>query len=243
MDEKQPIVVNLPQGEKQLTFMQGQAPKQLDDLAPIKVDIKGTIYAPLNWLDKRVKDIDQHKAYLLVNRDDLSIKLTFNEDDPYKQGNVEGTLSYSNIFLKFGINSGKQWQPEKLGQFLKLYRTYFTSREENMKCVSALKNFQGKVNQDVERLSKENGDRGLQFRQSVNSNIPESFKVKMPIFKGQDPVEFVVETYASIDGADVTIALQSAGANDNVEEAKANTIDDVVNKIREIAPDLAIMEQ
>lgn len=34
-----------------------------------------------------------------------------------------------------------------------------------------------------------------------------------------------------------------AGANDVVEDAKANIIDDVLNQIRDIAPDIAIIEQ
>nr|DAZ47646.1 MAG TPA: hypothetical protein [Caudoviricetes sp.] len=39
------------------------------------------------------------------------------------------------------------------------------------------------------------------------------------------------------------VHLQSAGANDVVEDAKANIIDDVLNQIRDIAPDIAIIEQ
>lgn len=242
LDDKK-IVVNLKEGQNAVTILEGQAPKQLDELEPVKAEINGVIYAPLNWLDKRVKDIDQHKAHILVNRDALRIHLIVNEDDPYRIGNIVGTISYSDIFMKLGINSDKSWQPEALGQFFKLYRSLFPSRSENMNVVTALKSFNAKVNQDVERLTNEKGDRTFKFRQAVDSNIPESFKMKFPIFKGGAPVEFDVETYASIDGTDVTIHLQSAGANDVIEEAKANTIDDVITKIRAIAPDIAIMEQ
>lgn len=243
MKEQQPIVVNLPEGQNTLTILQGEAPAQLDQQAPVKIDIKGVIYAPLNFLDKRVKDIDQHKAHILVCRDKLQILLVINEDDAYTRGRVLGELSYSEIFLKLGINDGKAWIPEQLGQFLKLNRSFFANREENMKVVAALKSFSAKVNQDVQRETNEKGDRTFKFKQAVDSNIPEKFKLKIPIFSGGDPVEIEVETYAAIDGTDVSIHLQSAGANDVVEDVKATVISDTIEKIRSVAPEIAIIEQ
>ena len=243
MKEQQPIVVNLPEGQNTLTILQGEAPAQLDQQAPVKIDIKGVIYAPLNFLDKRVKDIDQHKAHILVCRDKLQILLVINEDDAYTRGRVLGELSYSEIFLKLGINDGKAWIPEQLGQFLKLNRTFFVNREENMKVVAALKSFSAKVNQDVQREANEKGDRSFKFKQAVDSNIPEKFKLKIPIFSGGDSVEIEVETYATIDGTDVSIHLQSAGANDVVEDVKATVISDTIEKIRSVAPEIAIIEQ
>lgn len=240
---EKPFVVNMAEGQNALTLLQGKAPKQLDELAPVKIEISGVICAPLNWLDKRVKDIDQHKAYILVNRDKLTIHLVFNEDDPYRIGNVVGSISYSEIFKKLDINGTKGWQPLQLGMFLKLNRSFFSDRQANMRVVSALMNFNAKVDQAVSMKANEKGDRAAKFQQTVNSNLPETFKLKMPIFSGGEAVEFDVETWASVDGTDVMIHLQSAGANDIVEEAKANTIDDVIAKIREVAPDIAIIEQ
>lgn len=243
MNEQQPIVVNLPEGQNTITILQGDAPAQLDQQAPVKIDIKGVIHAPLNFLDKRVEDIDQHKAHILVCRDKLQILLVINEDDPYNRGTVLGQLAFSEIFLKLGINSGKAWVPEQLGQFLKLNRSFFVDRNENMNVVSALKNFSAKVNQDVQRETSEKGDRTFKFKQAVDSNIPEKFKLKIPIFSGGDSEEIEVETYATIDGTDVSIHLQSAGANDVVEDTKATVISDTIEKIRSVAPEIAIIEQ
>lgn len=243
MKEEQPIVVNLPEGQNTLTFLQGQAPKQLDILPPLKTDIQGTIDAPFSWIEKRICDIDQHKAYVLVNRDDLSIMLVVNEGDPYRCSTIQGSMQYSKIFNQLGINSGKAWQPERLGQFLKLNRTYFVDREENMAVVNALKSFDAKVQQSIQRESKENGNRNFTMRQAVDSNIPESFTLRIPIFSGGSAEEIEVETYACIDGSDVTIALQSAGANDAVETARLHTIDEVLENIRTYAHELVIIEQ
>ena len=243
MTEQQPIVVNLPEGQNTLTLLQGKAPAQLDNLAPLKINIEGTIYAPLNFLDKRVKDINQHKAHIIVNRDKLQILLVIAEDDAYANGTVLGKLQLSEIFVKLGINSSKGWNPEQLGQFLKLNRSFFVNKEEGMKVVAALKSFDAKVNQTVQRETKENGNRALSFRQAVDSNIPEKFKLNLPIFSGGEKHEIEVETYASVDGTDVTIHLQSAGANEVVEETKANVITDTIEKIRTTAPEIVIIEQ
>lgn len=241
--DNQPIVVNLPEGQNTLTLMQGTAPKQLDQLAPVKFEASGIIDAPLEFLKKRVGDIDQHKAHIFIDRDNLAILLVFNEDDPYKMGKVGGVLRMSKIFEKFGINTDKQWEPEQLGQFLKLNRTYFVSREENMKVVNALKTFDAKVNQSVQRETKENGNKAFSFRQAVDSNIPESFKLCLPVLSGGSPMEIDVETYATIDGAHVSIALQSPGANDIVEDIRQNYISNMIEKLREVAPEIVIIEQ
>lgn len=65
------IVMHLKEGENtgKAMILHGQAPKQLDNLAPVKIDIQGVIHAPLEFLKHRVNDIDQHKAHILVNRD------------------------------------------------------------------------------------------------------------------------------------------------------------------------------
>ena len=241
--DNQPIVVNLPEGQNTLTLMQGTAPKQLDKLAPVKFEAAGTIEAPLRFLEQRVGDIDQHKAHIFVNRDNLSIHLVYNEDDAYTIGNVHGTLKLSKVFQSFGINTDKQWEPEQLGQFLKLNRTYFVSREENMKVVNALKTFDAKVNQTVQRETKENGNKAFSFRQAVDSNIPESFKLCLPVLSGGQSVEIDVETYATIDGAHVSISLQSPGANDIVEDIRSNYITGIVEQLRQVAPEIVIIEQ
>ena len=100
------------------------------------------------------------------------------------------------MFLSFGINTTKQWEPSELGQFLKLNRTYFVNREENMAVVNALKTFDAKVQQTVQRENKENGNKAFTFRQAVDSNIPDKFKLRIPIISGSGPLDIEVETFA-----------------------------------------------
>lgn len=241
--ENQPIVVNLPEGQNTLTLLQGDAPKQLDALAPVKTDIKGSIYAPLEFLRKRIDCIQQLNAHIIVCRDDLSIRLITDESDPYLRGEVSGTIKLSKVFESFGINTNKQWAPETLAQFLKLNRTYFKDRTENMNVVNALKTFNAKVDQAVSRSKQENGNKDYSFSQAVNSNIPDKFKLCLPIISGGPLMDIEVETFATIDGLDVSIMLTSPGANECIEDIRNTQINDIIADMRSVAPYIVIIEQ
>lgn len=144
--------------------------------------------------------------------------------------------------VEFGINSEKNWEPINLSKFFKMHRAFFKDKAENMALVSTLKNFKAKVNQDIERSKEENGSKTDNYSQVVDSNLPKSFKLNIPLFKGFDCEEIEVEIYADVDGRNVSLSLVSAGANEAIEDYKNRVIDEQLNLIREIAPDIAIIE-
>ncbi len=139
------LKLSIENGVKELTLRQGQAPKVLDPKEPGIIDITGVITSPLDWLEKRYyKDgftIDGEgveNCHVIVDKDNLSITLKINEKD-YYHSTITGKLSMHPKFEEFGINTKKTFEPEKLGQFMKMNRAFFMSREENMKIVTALK--------------------------------------------------------------------------------------------------------
>lgn len=226
----------------EVILREGQAPKAIDPKAPLNVEIVGTIDSPLRWLQKRVQLIDQKQAHVYVNRDKMAIILVTNETDEYRKGKIGGYLETSEEVNKFGINTGKQWEPQKLSMFLKMNRAFFTDKANNMSLVSELKNFKAKVNSQVEQFKSENGSYTDNYSQVVDSNLPSSFKVRIPLFKGFAPEEVEVETYADIDGRNVTISLMSAGANETMQDYKNKVIDEQLTLIAEVAPDIVIIE-
>lgn len=221
---------------------EGKAPIELDPKEPELVRISGTIDAPLRWLEKRIETVDQHKAYITVCRDKMLIQLKVDERNFYYTL-IAGSLEASKEMEEFGINTGKTWEPEKLSMFLKMHRAFFKDKTENMTLVSTLKNFKAKIIQDVEQLKEQNGSKTDNFSQVVDSNMPSSFKINIPLFKGFEPEEIEVETYPDIDGRNATLSLISAGANEAVETYKNKVIDDNVKAILEIAPDIVIIEK
>lgn len=225
----------------EVVLREGTAPKALDPKAPIPVNITGTIDSPFRWLEKRVELMDQKQANITVSRDNMKISLVDKETDYYNNG-ITGVLQPSKEMIEFGINSEKQWEPIKLSQFFKMHRAFFKDKAENMTLVSLLKNFKAKVNQDIERSKEENGSKVDNFSQVVDSNLPKSFKLNIPLFKGFACEEIEVEIYADVDGRDVSLSLVSAGANEAIEEYKNKVIDEQLDAIRQIAPDIVIIE-
>ena len=108
------------------------------------------------------------------------------------------------------------------------------------KLVSQLRGFRAKVDKQVESDHNPNkGDKRVLIAQAVDSNIPPSFKLHIPIFKGEPPVTLEVETYFNAD--DLTCTLVSPMANDFTEDTKNTSIDKILDKIVEIAKDIAII--
>ena len=225
----------------EIILREGKAAEQLPNREPINVEINGTIDTPLRWLEKKAELIDQKKAYISVSRDDMSIALVDKEND-YYSNNIAGWLEASKEMKAFGINADKRWEPIKLSQFFKMHRAFFKDKTENMTLVSTLKNFKAKVAQDIERSKEENGSKTDNYSQVVDSNLPKSFKLNIPLFKGFACEEIEVEIYADVDGRDVTLSLVSAGANEAIEEYKNKVIDEKIEAIKSIAPDIVIIE-
>ena len=219
---------------------------ELPVLAPLKIEIAGTLAAVATFLKHRMSEFDQinqKRCHIIVNREKITMALVTNEHDEYNRGFVVGALSFYPKFTEFGINTGKVWTPSQLGMFFKMNRAFFQSREDNMKLVDDLMNFTAKVNNNIERSAKESGDKTDKFEQTVNSNLPKSFVICVPIFKGSPKETIEVETVAQVNGREISFTLISPGAQATIEEIRDNIIDEQIKQIADICPDIAIIEQ
>lgn len=234
-------------GEKpiEIVYREGAAPKSpnpLETKEPEKVGVTGVITTPFDWLEKRIDTIDQKKANVKVDREKMTITLTVNEDDYYKKNTFVGKVEFSEAFEKFGINASAGWIPAKLGQLLRINRVLFSDKEECMKLVSQLKNFTAKAKAEIQKQCDPSGSMADVYRQEVESNLPKSFTINVAIFKGtaKTPIEIEFDHYLK-DG-EVLLQLVSPGANELAESYRDSCIDDVLTKIKAIAPNIAIME-
>lgn len=219
---------------------------ELDVKAPLKLNIKGVISSVAEFLSKRKDQEDQineKRCHILVNREKISIELIYNENDEYQTGSIKGTLEEHPKYKEFGINSGKVWTPTELGMFFKMNRSFFPDKSENMKLVSELMNFTAKVNNSIEKSARENGDRTDHFAQTVNSNLPASFTLTIPIFKGTQAESLEVETFAQVNGREIAFVLLSPAANQTMEDIRDKVIDEQLKKISDNCPNIAVIEQ
>ena len=229
--------ITVDNGIKTIEVLTGAS---LEPKEPKKVEILGTLDAPLRWLEKRVSEIDQKKAHVIVDRENMSIVLVIGERDFYRTV-ISGKLQLHPTFLKFGINQGNYRTPVEMSELIKMNRSYFENRQTAMELVSLLRNFKAKINKEVEAdIDLKKGDRRVLVAQKIDSNLPDSFKIIVPVFKGHKPSVIECETYFNPD--DLTCTLVSPQANDKVEEIKDGEIDKVVSSIKETAPDIAVIE-
>jgi hypothetical protein len=247
-NENEKLNITLTEGltSADVTIRHGDAPPQLPILAPVKTQLSGTVGSVNEYLGKRVStgQFTQERSHLLVDREDIKLTLVINEDEERQRGTVSGKLEFHPAFVSFGINNPeKVWTPTELGMFVKMNRAFFSDRAANMALVTALMNFKATVDNKIERSVKENGDRTDNFAQIVNSNLPKSFMLNIPIFKGMPAEMLEVETFARINGREVAFVLLSSGAQETLESLRDQTIDAELKKIREIAPNIAIIEQ
>lgn len=246
--QNEKMQINLAPGVNKAEIIIREVAKvnELEIKAPLKLNIDGVIGSVQEFLSKRLDQLDQinqKRCHILVDREKISIKLIFNENDDYLTGSIKGKLASYPKFEEFGINTGKVWTPTELGMFFKMNRAFFVDKAENMRLVSELMNFTATVNNSIEKSAKENGDRTDKFAQTVNSNLPPSFVLKIPIFKGTEAETLEVETFAQINGRDIAFVLISPAANQTMEDIRDKVIDDQLTQIREICPDIAIIEQ
>lgn len=236
-DGKEPIEIILREGDA------SKPQEPLATKAPLAIDVEGVISTPLDWLEKRVETINELEANITVDREEMTITLTVNERDAYRKATIKGTVAYTDTYKAFGINDPKTgWLPAQLGQFLRLNRGLFADKRECMMLVSQLKNFTAKAKSEIQKQRDPSGSTADVYRQEVESNLPASFTVDLAIFKGTPKETIEVEFDHYVKDGDVYLQLVSPGANEITEGYRDGCMDRVLNKIREIAPDIAILE-
>lgn len=207
---------------------------------PKAVSISGTIDAPARWIEKRKDDIVSADAHVIVDRDNMQITLNTDENSEYSD-QIVGTLSLSSEMQEFGINTGESMSCFDMADRIKQLRSYFDTMQTAMKLVTDLRNFKAKVDKDLELSDDKRGNRRAIMAQTVESNLPDSFKVELPIFKGMQKVTIEVEV--EINPNDLSCTLVSPEAHDIVVKERDMHMDAVIDRIKDAAPAIVIIEK
>lgn len=175
---------------------------------PKYVSIHGTIDAPARWVEKRKDDIVSADAHVLVDRDRMTITLNTDENIAYMD-QIVGTLTLSTEMQEFGINTGEYMSCFDMADRIKQLRTYFETQQEAMKLVTELRSFKAKIDKELELSDDKRGNQTIMRAQKVESNLPKSFKVNMPIFKGTEKRTFEVEVEINPNDLSCTLVSQT----------------------------------
>lgn len=228
--------VTIENGTKTLEIRTGEA-LPLHEKRPL--GIVGNIDTVSRWLKYRIKEIDTSNSHICINRDKMSIALYMNENEELFDL-VKGVLLLDSAFEILKINSGQYLTNFEMADLFKMNRSHFENKDVAMKLVSELRNFKAKVDKDLENSDDNRGTRKLLINQIVESNLPEAFKLNIPIFKGLP--KQLIEVEVDVRADDFCCTLTSPGANDLINETKDDIIDHEIEKIHDIAPEIVIVE-
>lgn len=234
----------------------GQAAKQSPEFREKEYNIvggPGTCFevlskGPLNYYvngSQKMIDLVGHfsfndDVFLTVNRDEHRICLAVNSNESSITDVYTSALKLSKELSEFGINTGKSWITFELAHFIKMNRSCFESKASAMELVSVLQNFKAKVDKDIENTDDTRGNKKLLLQQTVDSNLPESFKVTIPIFKGIE--NQTIEVEVMIDASDFSCQLISPEAKDFIDNESDKILNDELDKIEKMHSDLKIIE-
>ena len=223
-------------GVREVIIREGQA---LPAKEPIPVRIDGTIDAPARWAENRKSVIPQLNSFMCINRQEMRITLVEDERNSYFN-RIIGTMTLSDKFKEFGINSGKYITNFEMADLFKMNRSFFETKTICMELVSKLKNLKASINKQIEASNNDRGNRRELVDQVVQHNIPESFKLTLPIFNGTGPQEIEVEI--NVDADDLSCTLISPHAKDLIEQMRNEKIDDVIKRVKAACPGIVVIE-
>lgn len=207
---------------------------------PQKVEVIGNITCISEFVHKRISLIDQLNTRLEVDRESDKMVLIVHEND-YFAAKITAKIEKTKYLQMFGINDGTKHKPQDLSHLFKMNAAFFESKADNQKLVALLKNFEAKVSKAIQDANDNRGNVTLARMQTVESNLPERFNMKMPIIKGFLPAVFPVEVY--IDSSTLECSLWAPDVNEMYESYKSTAIENEIEKICEVGPDIVIIEK
>lgn len=235
--EKQILERSIQKGVDIVTILHGTAEPVFHEQA---IEVKGgAIGSVYEYLSKKVvvPGIIEHSKIEFCY-DKLYINLLYRA----RQRNpdvIHGSLKLHPDLEKFNINSGKSYSTFELADFIKMNRHYFENKDYAMKLVSELRNFEGKVNRDLEAKTDDRGNKRALINQVVESNIPSGFHLEVPVFVGQEKIRLEVEVTIN---ASFECSLISPDLKELIDLKSKEILGEQLGLIRALHPELKIFE-
>ncbi|AHK11408.1 hypothetical protein F132_62 [Flavobacterium sp. phage 1/32] len=225
-------VKSLEKGENvTLTILTGDAPEPLKIYNRNPITIKGTIEAPRRFVE--VRDFERKKSHALISVSRGEIVLVVNEQETEDKFTITGRVQVAKEFADLGINSDKFYTPEELAKKLKLKRSIFANKLDHATTIATLRNIKAKVNQDIEKAKDDKGNVTDAMTQSVESNMPDSIKINIPLIEGMEAQNIELFIVLEVDNGKIICTLESIDGAELIEEFREKAVMQEVEKIKE----------
>lgn len=211
-----------------VTILNGDAPEQYN---PKSVNIAGTISAPRRFVENRLDTFDSKKSHCLVSKTDGEITLVVNEHKHCGNHKIVGKVSLGKKFLELGINTDKVYDPKELANKLRLMRSIFKTHSDHARITSALRNIEATVNGQMKDLDDRKGNRTIAYEQTVESNIPDTFTLDLPLIEGEESEEIEVQSVLEVSQGSIVCYLESIDGQDRIEDLRTELVENEIELI------------
>jgi hypothetical protein len=221
----------IEQGQKSVVILTGTAPEQFNNRP---IEINGNIDAPSRFIEGRKDDFEDITRYCKVSKTDGKIHLIINEQSVVDKYEIIGQIQVAKKFKNLAINENKAYSPEELSNKLKLLRNLFPSNLEHATICGTLRNLKAKINADIEKADDRKGNVERNFKQTVESNMPDAITLKIPLLEGEPAVEIQVNVVLEANGnSGINCYLESIDAAELIETLFEQRVEEEVEKIKD----------
>lgn len=209
-----------------LTILEG---KTLDFKHPEKIKLSGNIQSISAFLAKRysgrvgkgLQEVDKEKAVVVVDADKMTVHLDIDPENHFG-AEVLATLLFTPELLAFNINvEGHEFTREAMIKLLKYNKRFFENPMKQEELLNSYMKLNLTGSTQIKAESDDRGNRDFAFKKNIESqNIPHSFVLEIPIFKGQPVEKFRVDICISVTEGSVRFWFESVELVELIEERK-----------------------
>ncbi len=235
------VILNVSTSENEIIIRHGEALPQSE---PSHYFFSGDIESPLNFLRARAQttNIDQTTGVFEIDTVAGSITLKTNPYSKYGE-TIFGALKVDQELINhWGINvSCRDKSPKEMAQFLRRNRRFFIDGTQCDDVVKALAGISVKTTSNVDRNYDNRGNKSEKSIQVVESNIPISFKISLPVFLTKSPLDFNVDIIIQMVNNEPFLSLDCIEFEYIIENAKRKILLSVIEDLNKEFPDFPFL--
>lgn len=178
---------------------------------------------------------DPKNVLISVDREKHTLVATVNPQRSDISRKIVGSLKLAKVISDLGLNVVGWSDPAHLAVLFRKNLNYFPDREDAMVMITALKNFEAKVDSMVQKKSGGNA-----YKNSVESvaksNLNKSIRIQIPLFASSTPEEYVLfymDVEVRAEGSSPKIYLIVDELDSMIQKVSKEALDSEVRSLEE----------
>lgn len=176
---------------------------------------------------------EQLPGIVIFNLEDRSVQLNINPND-IRADRLTSRLELHPDLVAFGINEEKQFTAKQLVKHITRYAHCLGDVTAPKKLIKSLQNHDVKFEQQMKNMDDRQGNTEKSVKTAlkfVEGELDPNWKLLIPIFKGEAPVELEVEIQIDIQNGNPVYSFWCLELEIISKQMSDSIISDVVNKL------------